>query len=304
MPFHGLLAPSISNERFSTPFYSYWDDFYALSAWRNCEFLALAAGEPEIAARAQAKGEEFAQNLSRSLRMTVEAMGKKFIPSAADLQDVDPTSTSIAFEPCRVEDVLPREFLAPTYDFCAAQVAACSAPEFQGSVTPYVLRNLNAFVALGRHDDAFRLLEATLSWRRPRGWRHWAEVVWSPARRPEHVGDMPHTWIGAEFAAAIRRMLVREDGETLELLRAAPDDWWKGEGVRLLRLPTAFGALDLRAWRQNSQAIVELALTGPPPARVTLRYPGAKRAEADGKPCEIDRDVIASQTFRRLVIDF
>ena len=38
--FHGLLAPSISHEGYSNPSYSYWDDYFALSAWRNCEFLA------------------------------------------------------------------------------------------------------------------------------------------------------------------------------------------------------------------------------------------------------------------------
>ena len=43
--FHGLLPPSISHEGYSTPAYSYWDDFFALSAWRNCHYLALDAGE-------------------------------------------------------------------------------------------------------------------------------------------------------------------------------------------------------------------------------------------------------------------
>src|SRR3974390_479849 len=56
--FHGLLAPSISHEGYSKPSYSYWDDFFALSAWRNCEYLAREAGEQEIAEHAKAKGRE------------------------------------------------------------------------------------------------------------------------------------------------------------------------------------------------------------------------------------------------------
>jgi hypothetical protein len=303
-PFYGLLPPSISHEGYGEPTYSYWDDFFALSALRNCEYLAIEAREEKIAADAKAKGEEFAANLARSLRMTSAAMGKGLIAGSADRKDVDPTSTSIAFEPCRVEDVLPAEHLRATYDVCAAQVRSFGAPEFSGGFTPYLIRNLNAFVSLSRLDDAFRLLDLALSCRRPVGWRHWAEVVWRPPRAPEYIGDMPHSWVGAEFVAAVRRMLVRESGDTLELFRAAPDAWWNGAGVRLNALPTAFGALTLSARRGRSEATVEMSLDGPPPARVTFRYPGAKRAWADGALCEIAGDIIASRHFSRLVVEF
>jgi hypothetical protein len=302
--FYGLLPRSISHEGYGEPTYSYWDDFFALSAWRNCEYLAREAGERETAARAKAKGQEFAANLLRSLRMTSELMGRGLIAGSADRLDVDPTSTSIAFEPCRVDDVLPPELLQATYDVSAARIRSISATDFEGGFVPYAIRNLNAFVSLGRFEDAFRLLALALDCRRPRNWRHWAEVVWSPPRTPQYIGDMPHTWVGAEFVTAVRMMLVREDGRTLELFRAVPDEWWEGEGLRLQKLPTTFGVVDLRARRANSTAKVELALTGPPPDRVTIRYPGARRALADGRPCDIDGDVISSACFGRLAIDY
>jgi hypothetical protein len=166
------------------------------------------------------------------------------------------------------------------------------------------LRNLNSFVSLGRFEDAFRLLSAALACRRPSGWRHWAEVVWGVPSSPEYIGDMPHTWVGAEFATAIRRMLIRENGDTLELFRAVPDAWWDGEGISLNGLPTTFGTANLRARRDRYRAEVELALTGPMPEQITLRLPGAKQAQADGRPCAIDRDVISAPSFRRMVIDF
>ncbi len=302
--FHGLVAPSISHEGYSKPSYSYWDDFFALSAWRNCEYLAVEAGDRKIAEQANAKGRELANNLARSLRMSSELMGRGLIAGSADREDVDPTSTAIAFEPCRVADVLPAELVQATYDLVAAQIKRISAPAFEGNYTPYLLRNLNVFVSLGRFDDAFRLLAAVLAGRRPGGWRQWAEVVWSDARAPEYIGDMPHTWIGAEFATAMRRMLVREEGETLELFRAVPDIWWQGEGIRLRDLPTAFGALNLEARRDKSRAMVDLALSGPAPERITFRYPRAKRAQADGKPCRLERDLIVTRSFSRLTIDF
>src|SRR5208282_4055141 len=129
--FRGLLAPSISHEGYSKPSYSYWDDYFALSAWRNCEYLALEIGDEGIAAHAKAKCREFAANLARSIRMTAEKMKTELIPGSADRDDVDPTSTSIAFEPCRVEEAFPPELVAATYDRAAARVKEISAPGFE-----------------------------------------------------------------------------------------------------------------------------------------------------------------------------
>ncbi len=302
--FYGLLAPSISHEGYSKPSYSYWDNYFALSAWRNCEYLALEIGDMAVAAHAKAKGLEFAASLARSIRMTTEELGTGLIHGSADRKDVDPSSTSIAFEPCRVEDVLPTEFITATYDVFARLTKLFGKPDFDGCYAPYAIRNLNAFVSLGRFEDAFRLLSDALACRRPSGWRQSAEVIWAVPRSPEYIGDMPHTWIGAELATAIRRMLLRENGGALELFRAVPDAWWEGEGVTLHQLPTAFGAANLRAQRGGSRATIELALTGPAPERITFRYPGAKKAHAHGVACDIHGDVISAPNLSRLEIDF
>lgn len=301
--FHGLLAPSISHEGYNKPTYSYWDNFFALSAWRDGEYLAREIGDDAVAAEMQAKGQAFAARLARSMRLTADAMGRGLVPASADREDVDPTSTAIAFEPCRVADVLPADCLQATYDEYVRHLDIIRAPGFDGGYTPYEIRNLNALVALGRRDDAYRLLKDSLTWRRPPGWRHWAEVVWGNPRSPEYIGDMPHTWIGAEFATAIRRMLLREDGATLELFRAVPDDWWQHDGITLTELPTRFGAVTLRARREGAQARIDLDLTGPAPERITLRYPGARQARADGQPCQIEGETIITTNFRQMIIE-
>ena len=114
---------------------------------------------------------------------------------------------------------------------------------------------------------------------------------------------MPHTWIGAEFATAIRRMLIREKGTDLQLFRGAPDAWWRGEGIRLRDLPTAFGLANVIARRRGSRATIELGLTGPTPERVTVRYPAAQSALADGTPCAIDGDIVSAPAFRHMTIE-
>ncbi len=300
--FFGILAPSISHEGYSKPSYSYWDDFFALAAWRNCEYLANQKGDASAAAWARSGGVAFASHLSRSVRLASQALNRGVLAASADREDVDPTSTSIAFEPCRVEDVLPAEYLKATYDLSANRIAEVMSPGFNGNFTPYALRNINAFVALDRFEDAFRILDGIMRSRRPSGWKHWAEVVWSDYRAADYIGDMPHTWIGAEFVTAIRRMLLREDDTTLELFRAVPDSWWGGKGIRLADLPTAFGRADLRASRSKSGATIKLELAGPLPERILVRYPGAKSAKSDGKPCEIQGDLITAPPFAQLQI--
>ena len=302
--FYGLLAPSISHEGYNKPSYSYWDNLFALSAWRNCAYLATEIGDGQTADLAAAKGQEFAEVLARSMRMTAEARGSGLVPASADREDVDPTSTAIAFEPCRVEDVLPAECIAPTFDKYREHLDAIREPGFEGGITPYEIRNLNALVALGRDEDAEALLSTALGWRRPAGWRQWAEVVWGNARVAEYIGDMPHTWIGAEFTTAIRRMLVRENGTTLELLRAVPAQWWDGDGIVLNELPTSFGTLDLVARRGTGRVTIELALSGPAPELIVVRYPGVRRASADGQSCDMIGDLVHAPSFRSMVIDF
>ena len=89
--FHGLLAPSISHEGYGKPSYSYWDNYFALSAWRNCEYLALEIGDTNVAAHAKAKGLEFAANLARSIRMTTES----WAPASSMAQPIVRTSTRV-----------------------------------------------------------------------------------------------------------------------------------------------------------------------------------------------------------------
>jgi hypothetical protein len=99
-------------------------------------------------------------------------------------------------------------------------------------------------------------------------------------------------------------MLMRENGATLELFRAVPDGWWAHEGIKLNDLPTAFGLTNLKARRERARVTVDLSLTGPAPERILVRYPGAKHARADGKPCDVEADVISAPNWRRLEIDF
>ena len=129
-------------------------------------------------------------------------------------------------------------------------------------------------------------------------------MVWSDLRAPDYIGDMPHTWIGAEFITAIGGCCCGRTAGSSNYSCAVPDAWWEGEGITLRDLPTAFGGASLQARRGQSRAVIELALSGPAPDRITVRYPGAKQAQADGKPCDIHGDVICGSNLNPLEIDY
>jgi hypothetical protein len=115
-----------------------------------------------------------------------------------------------------------------------------------------------------------------LSWRRPTGWRFWPVVIWGNPRGPECIGDMSHKWIGVEVATAVRRMLLRENGGTLEHFRGVRDSCWEGEEIVLRDLATTFRTAYLTARRESSRVVVDLDLTGPAPKGITVRHPGAR----------------------------
>jgi hypothetical protein len=80
----------------------------------------LEIGDMDVAVYAKAKA-RVRRNLARSIR-DHRRVGHWLIHGSAD-RGRRPSSTSIAFEPCRVEDVLPTEFITATYDLFATASA-------------------------------------------------------------------------------------------------------------------------------------------------------------------------------------
>ena len=113
--------------------------------------------------------------------------------------------------------------------------------------TAYEIRIIGAFVRLGRREAANELLEFFLSDRRPREWNQWPEISWRDPRSPGHLGDVPHTWIAAEYLLAVASMVAaeREASQSLVLAPGMPWKWITEDGGFAVRnLPTHHGPLD------------------------------------------------------------
>jgi hypothetical protein len=104
-----------------------------------------------------------------------------------------------------------------------------------------------------------------------------AEVVYSDPRHAIYLGDMPHTWIGAEYARTIFGMLFHEGDERLELLPGAPPKWLKGDGIRVDGLPTSYGRLGLRARQSGGRLELSLDRGLRKDAALRVRWPSRSR---------------------------
>ncbi|HFF2844004.1 TPA: discoidin domain-containing protein [Stenotrophomonas maltophilia] len=256
--FAGILAPSISHEGYPSPTHSYWDDYWGLKGWHDGAWLAEALGDHETAAWAREQYKLLYDALHASIQATMAWKGIDFIPSSADLGDGDPTGVSIALDPTGTQSVLPAEALKTTFARYLEDVRKRNQPGALYAYTPYEIRNVLSYVHLGQPQAADELLQGLLHDRRPLEWQVLAEVVHSRLRFPRYLGDMPHTWIGAEYGRTLFGMLMREDDDALSLLPGTPLSWVAGDGLAVERLPTAYGTLQMQARQRDGTLTVTL----------------------------------------------
>ncbi|MFZ5940711.1 MAG: discoidin domain-containing protein [Bacteroidota bacterium] len=245
---YGLMPESISHEGYSAkPMHSYWDDFFTVLGLKEAADIQWILGNEEAYNRISAFHREFETNLYRSIRLAMKNKGIDYIPGCAELGDFDATSTTIALTPCNELNNLPQPEVYNTffryYDFFRKRR---DRQLNWVNYTPYENRLIGSFILLDRPDIAHELIDYFMTNQRPRGWEHWAEVVWKDPSTPSFIGDMPHTWVGSDFINAIRTMFVYENeyDHSLVLASGLYQDWIDApEGMSVENLPTWYGEL-------------------------------------------------------------
>ncbi|MBN6152557.1 discoidin domain-containing protein [Xanthomonas sp. AmX2] len=303
--FAGIIAPSISHEGYSSPTHSYWDDYWSLKGWHDGAWLAESLGDAATAAWAREQYAALHASVAASIRATMAWKGSDIVPASADLGDGDPSSVSIALDPTGQQDLMPPEALRLTFARYLDDVRKRKQPDSLWAYSPYEMRNVLTYVHLGQPQVADELLQDMMRDRRPFEWQVLAEVVHSRLRFPRYLGDMPHTWIGAEYARTLFGMLMHEGDDALSLLPGAPPAWLAGDGLSVQRLPTAYGSLTLRARQQGDTLKVTLGSGLRRDAAVRVAWPSRTRpteVRVDGRRVDAyDADGIAlSKPFRSL----
>jgi len=173
-----------------------------------------------------------------------------FIPGSVEWADFDPTATANAIGLLDVAEGLDRKAVEHTFDRYLADWRRRRSGALEWTnYSPYEIRIIGALVRLGRREAALELLRFFLSDRRPPAWNQWPEIAWRNHRAPAHVGDLPHTWVAAEYALAVRSLLAYErvDDRRLVLAAGVAAEWTSGAGVEVQEMPTLYGALTFSA---------------------------------------------------------
>ena len=272
----GLLPVSVSHEGYlAQPVHSYWDDFWALRGLRDAVDLAHMMEERDAAARWSGVAERFASALFASVERTRAAHQLDFIPGSVEWADFDPTATANAIALLDVAEGLDPKAVEHTFDRYLSdwRRRRSGALEWE-KYSPYEIRIIGALVRLGRREDALELLRFFLSDRRPPAWNQWPEIAWRDRRAPAHVGDLPHTWVAAEYVLAIRSLFAYERAQDRTLVVAAglAEEWMSGPGVDVHAMPTVYGKLSFSARMLDARSL-QFDIGPGVAARIELRPP-------------------------------
>ena len=260
--YYGLVTESISHEGYSAkPMHSYWDNFFIMKGLKDAAEIQRILGEKENYERIKKIRDTFRENLYNSLNLAMQVRGIDYIPGCVELGDFDATSTTIALIPCNEFNNLPKpqvyntfdkyyEFFENRRDNKIDSSPQSGAGTSWTAYTPYENRLIGSFIYLDEPERAHELIKFFLNDQRPRGWNHWAEVVWKDKRHPGFIGDMPHTWVGSDFINAVRSMFVYESASggdydsSLVLGAALYQDWIDSpDGMSVENLPTYYGEI-------------------------------------------------------------
>lgn len=277
---YGLLPESMSHEGYMAhPVHAYWDDFWALRGLKDAAEMAEILGDTGQLQRISALRDGLQGDLYASLDLVIGDHGLDFVPGSVEFADFDPAATAIVLTVADELHRLPRPTIDQTFDrYLDGFRSRVRDAVPWVNYSAYEIRIIGALVRLGRRREAQEVLEFFLANRRIPAWNQWPEISWRDPLGPSFIGDMPHSWIGAEYILAVLSLLAyeREADRSLVIAAGIPEDWLdEGAGLEVQDLPTRYGPLGYRLVRTGPDGY-RLTLTGGleiPPGGLILMPP-------------------------------
>lgn len=313
---YGLLPESASHEGYlAHPVHAYWDDFWALRGLKDAAAMAVELCHGDEARELTELAYAFRDTLCDSIHHVIADKGLHYVPGSVEWADFDPTATSNAVTLLQSMAHLPMKQLDEMFALFVRDFRRKHGGEMEwNNYTAYEIRIVGALVHLGKRAEALELLEFFLTDRRPRHWNQWPEISWKDPRSPGHLGDVPHTWIAAEYMLVFAALFAyeREVDDAL-IIGAGVDERWLSQrgGISVCELPTWFGRLDLSLDRKPDGTLL-LELGGGlrlPRGGFVFRPPGDRSIQAvtvNDKPvAEFDaREVVVRELPACVVVSF
>jgi hypothetical protein len=254
--------------------------------------MAAVLDDPAEGTRIATLRDDFAATLYASIRSTIAARQLAYVPGSVEWADFDPTATANAISMLDESANLPRDAMDSMFDEYFKGFRQKHAGEIDWvNYTAYEIRIIGALVRLGQRQRANELLDFFLSDRRPLAWNQWPEISWRDPSSPGHLGDLPHTWIGAEYVLSLLTMFAfeRESDQSLVIAAGLPSEWIDAEGgVRVRALPTWYGTLSYTLGRRSQELHLEIGgALRMPPGNIVIRPPTdepLREVVVNGKP--------------------
>lgn len=274
----GLLPESASHEGYlAHHVHSYWDDFWGVRGLEAASEIALHLGNSSESTRWKNECAVFEKDVLDSMKRVIAERKLHYIPGSVEWADFDPTATANAIGLLGFGRALPQEPLREMLRTYMADFRKKHSGENKVwlNYTAYEIRIIGAMVRLGMRDEANELLDFFLADRRPLEWNQWPEISWRDPRWPGHLGDVPHTWIAAEYVLALAAMVADErESDDSMVLAAGLRIGWVAENFTVKGLNTRFGKLNFSL--RVSAGELEFSIGGQlrmPPGGLFLRPP-------------------------------
>lgn len=247
--YYGIMPKSVSHEAYlGNPVHSYWDDYWTLRGLKDAAWLAGELKKSKSQKEWHKLTESFEDSLFSSIRQVIEAKNIKHIPASGEMFESDATSTAPGLSLTGEQDSFPRSAVEQTLnDFWQKITDRIQGKSTQLNYTAYELRMIEALVRLGDREKASQVLSFFLKDQRPVGWNQWPEITWKNASLPTGIGDLPHTWIAAEYLRGFRSIFAyeREEDQSLVIADGVPTQWLTPTTpIEITGLPTAFGNIN------------------------------------------------------------
>ncbi|NLG33926.1 MAG: hypothetical protein GX548_01085 [Lentisphaerae bacterium] len=293
--YYGLLPHSNSHEGYYPARHSYWDGFWLLRGIKDAIVLAERFGLDDDAVWLRREEESVRRDFYASMLRVIRDAGLEALPGCVELADFDPTSTTMGLMVADERDHLPQPYGTNTFFIYWDELVSRMQPGGAKLYTPYEVRNADAFVRLGWRERALEALRFFIrDGVRPAAWNHMGEVVHTSLRTPAYIGDLPHTWVGADYVNAVRSLFVFEDNEAL-VLAGGIDPAWLDPGVSVKNLPTPYGSVGYRMCLTNGVLHIDLSGRAHPPGGIRIPLPDSLAGAEillNGKPQAAENGVL------------
>jgi len=300
-PGHGLFPPGFADGGLGGVGYEYASAYWGLTGFRAGIDAALWMGKPEAARRWQTAYDELMRSFRRAARrdMRVTGAGHRYLPSRV-------ADTSVNVPPQQANwPLLDAQGIAHLFDPQDSLVTGTlamlddSTQEGLPTNTGWLKDGLWPFFGSlegithtyqRNYAAAHRLLYAVANHASTLG--TWVEEQLPRSAGQKTTGDGSNATASALFIKQVRRLLMMERGDTLELLAGIPDFWYRsGATIALNDCPTIFGKVKLTLsissdGRRATATVGAIGKAGDPGCS-TMDMRGLRRAgflSEDGRP--------------------